>query len=75
MAHTQQQDFCIGVRKRYPNRFENARVLDIGSLDINGNNRFLFTNEDYTGNKKLWLNERLVDSIGGMWLQYDKSKI
>ena len=28
----------------------------------------------YTGNKKLWLNERLVDSIGGMWLQYDKSK-
>lgn len=49
MAHTQQQDFCRGVRLKYPERFVNARVLDIGSLDINGNNRFLFTNPDYTG--------------------------
>ena len=49
MAHTQQQDFCKAIRKRHPNRFENVRVLDIGSLDINGNNRFLFTNPDYTG--------------------------
>ena len=28
----------------------------------------------YTGEQKLWLNERLVDLISGLWLQYDKSK-
>jgi hypothetical protein len=28
----------------------------------------------YTGEPKLWLNERLVDTISGLWLQYDKSK-
>jgi len=46
MAHTQQQEFCRGVQRKYPEMFKGVSVLDIGSLDINGNNRFLF--EDYT---------------------------
>lgn len=29
--------------------FSNCDVLDIGSLDINGNNRYLFKNYKYTG--------------------------
>jgi len=28
----------------------------------------------YTGHGNLWLNERLVDGVSGLWLQYDKSK-
>jgi len=49
MAHIEQQDFLTHVRDKFPNMFENCRVLDIGSLDINGNNRYLFTNYEYVG--------------------------
>jgi SAM-dependent methyltransferase len=49
MAHLQQQEFCNRMRIKYPLYFENSNVLDIGSLDINGNNRYLFKNATYTG--------------------------
>ena len=49
MAHPEQQHFMKYVRDRFPERFLNCRVLDIGSLDINGNNRYLFNNFSYTG--------------------------
>jgi autotransporter strand-loop-strand O-heptosyltransferase len=49
MAHKEQQDFCSSIRDKYPNYFVGKKVLDIGSLDINGNNRFLFTDCDYLG--------------------------
>jgi len=47
--HAAQQKFCEHVKGMYPERFENKKVLDSGSLDINGNNRYLFTDCDYTG--------------------------
>jgi hypothetical protein len=49
MAHQQQIDFCKSVKERFPQYFENVSVLDIGSLDINGNNHYLFTNYRYVG--------------------------
>lgn len=49
MAHYQQQDFCNAVKMQYPKYFTGAKVLDIGSLDVNGNNRYLFTDSEYTG--------------------------
>jgi len=49
MSHKEQQDFLTYVRDKFPTKFENCRVLDIGSLDINGNNRYLFTNYEYIG--------------------------
>lgn len=49
MAHLQQQEFCDKIRNQHSKYFKNKKVLDIGSLDINGNNRFLFTDCDYTG--------------------------
>ena len=64
MAHPEQRAFCERVKtlpwKQYPScsvppardgrsRWENRRVLDVGSLDINGNNRFLFKGGTYTG--------------------------
>lgn len=49
MAHPEQQHFMRYVRDRFPERFINCRVLDIGSLDINGNNKYLFNNFSYTG--------------------------
>jgi autotransporter strand-loop-strand O-heptosyltransferase len=49
MAHLQQQEFCSKIREKYPQYFVDKKVLDIGSLDINGNNRFLFNECDYFG--------------------------
>lgn len=49
MAHPEQAIFCRSVKAKYPDRFNNCDVLDVGSLDINGNNRYLFTNYTYTG--------------------------
>jgi hypothetical protein len=49
MAHQEQKDFCLSVKEFMPDFFKGVSVLDIGSLDINGNNRYLFENYDYTG--------------------------
>ena len=49
MAHKEQQNWCIKVKELHPNSFINKEVLDIGSLDINGNNRFLFEDCNITG--------------------------
>ena len=49
MAHNEQRQFCESVKSKFPQYFTNKKVLDIGSLDINGCNRDLFTNCDYTG--------------------------
>jgi len=49
MAHKEQKDFCLKVKQKYPEYFLNKNVLDVGSLDINGNNRYLFENCSYCG--------------------------
>jgi SAM-dependent methyltransferase len=49
MAHREQQDFISSVKDRFPEKFKGVRVLDIGSLDINGNNRFAFEDYEYIG--------------------------
>lgn len=49
MAHIEQREFCERVKNMHPNFFKNKKVLDIGSLDINGSNRSLFENCDYVG--------------------------
>ena len=45
MAHPQQQAFCESVKARFPQYFSGTMVLDIGALDINGNNQVLFDTE------------------------------
>lgn len=47
--HKAQKDFCESVKAFFPHRFKNAKVLDCGSLDVNGNNRYLFTDCEYLG--------------------------
>jgi SAM-dependent methyltransferase len=42
MSHKEQRDFCKKVKTQYPDHFRNVLVLDVGSQDINGNNRYLF---------------------------------
>jgi len=49
MAHQQQIDFCMSVKQILPEFFSKRIVLDIGSLDINGNNQYLFNDCQYIG--------------------------
>ena len=49
MAHTNQILYCESVKAKYPQFFKGVKVLDIGSLDINGSNRYLFEDSDYLG--------------------------
>lgn len=49
MAHQEQKDFCLKIKKIFPEHFKNKIVLDAGSLDINGNNLYLFDDCSYLG--------------------------
>jgi autotransporter strand-loop-strand O-heptosyltransferase len=49
MAHLEQKNFCLRIKEKLPHFFKNKKVLDIGSLDINGNNKELFENCEYIG--------------------------
>jgi len=49
MAHKEQKDYLISIKEKFLDKFNNCSVLDIGSLDINGNNRYLFTDYSYIG--------------------------
>ncbi len=49
MAHTAEQDWCLFVKNTFPEYFVNKKVLDVGAWDVNGNNRFLFTDCEYVG--------------------------
>ncbi len=49
MAHFEQMQFVLSIRNRFPQSFMEKCVLEIGSLDINGSVRHLFTNCQYLG--------------------------
>lgn len=42
MAHPEQRAFFESVKAKFPDSFKDVRVLDVGSLDVNGNLRGLF---------------------------------
>lgn len=48
--HPEARDFSLFAKQMLCNFFIDKRVLDVGSGDINGNNRFLFQNCEYHGN-------------------------
>jgi SAM-dependent methyltransferase len=47
--HKAQVDWAYRIRGMFPQYFSKKRVLDIGSLDVNGNNRHLFYQCEYIG--------------------------
>lgn len=48
--HLEAQNFTLYAKKVLPHYFDSKLILDVGSGDINGNNRSLFTNCIYNGN-------------------------
>lgn len=55
IMHKEQKKFIKSIRKIYPKYFMFKDVLDVGSRDINGSNRFLFWFCRYEG----------IDVVGG----------
>lgn len=49
MSHQSQLDFVASLKLKYPEYFDGRKVLEIGSLDINGSIRQFFTDCDYVG--------------------------
>jgi len=49
MAHQQQFDYIQTLKLKYPTQFFNKKVLEVGSLNINGSIRVFFTECDYLG--------------------------
>ena len=49
MAHAAQRHYLASVKRLHPTHFQKVSVLDIGSCDINGNNREFFDLSGYTG--------------------------
>ena len=47
--HKEVKRFFESMKFRFPEYFQGKMVLDCGSLDINGNNRFLFNSCNYIG--------------------------
>lgn len=48
--HIEAKNFTFFVKETLNNYFKNKKVLDVGSGDINGNNKGLFTDCEYHGN-------------------------
>ena len=49
MAHKAQILFFNSVKRKYPKFFRNVTAVDFGSLNISGDNRYLFEGGKYTG--------------------------
>lgn len=49
MCHPAQKDYFNFIKNKFPSFFKNKKVLDIGSLDVNGCNKNLFINCKYYG--------------------------
>ena len=47
--HKTQKQWCNGIKRQFPTHFHRSRVLDVGSLNVNGTNRYLFRNSQYVG--------------------------
>ena len=60
--HIQAKEFTLFVKDIYKNYFINKKVLDVGSGDINGNNKFLFENCEYDGNDVIEANNVTIVS-------------
>jgi SAM-dependent methyltransferase len=49
VSHGEQQAFFAEAARGFPDHFTGVRVLEVGSLDVNGSIRRHFTDCDYTG--------------------------
>ena len=49
MAHQEQREFVTSLQQKYSSFFKDSKILEIGSLNVNGTVRDFFQNCDYLG--------------------------
>lgn len=49
MSHREQKEFLNRMKNKFPTAFKNCKVLDVGSFDVNGNEKPWFENCDFIG--------------------------
>lgn len=49
MSHLAQKQYFLYMKNKFPSFFKGTKVLDVGSLDINGSSKDLFLDCDYYG--------------------------
>lgn len=49
MSHTSQVNFVRELKEKYPNKFDSVKMLEVGSLNINGTIRDFFQGGEYIG--------------------------
>ena len=49
MAHKEQREYLDKIKAKFPDAFKNCKVLDIGSFDVNGNEKPWFDDCDFIG--------------------------
>jgi len=49
MAHKEQKEYIDKIKQKFPQAFTNCKVLDIGSFDVNGNEKVWFENCNFIG--------------------------
>jgi SAM-dependent methyltransferase len=49
MAHKEQKEYIDKIKQKFPQAFTNCKVLDIGSFDVNGNEKIWFENCNFIG--------------------------
>lgn len=49
MAHKEQKNYLDKIKLKFPEAFKNKKVLDIGSFDVNGNEKPWFDDCDFIG--------------------------
>lgn len=47
--HKEQKDYLNRIKEKFPEAFKDGKVLDIGSFNVNGNEKPWFENCDFTG--------------------------
>lgn len=60
--HLEAKNFTLFIKNILSEFFINKKVLDVGSGDINGNNKFLFENCEYDGNDVIQANNVTIIS-------------
>jgi len=49
VSHKEQRNYCKRMQLTFPTQFIGKSVLDVGSMDVNGDNRWLFRDACYMG--------------------------
>ena len=70
--HNNIKEFCLFVKDTNPEYFKDKNVLDVGSLDINWNNKYLFDDCEYLWIDIIdWPNVDLVCSVEQFKAKFD----